>query len=342
MFRNFQLKWCFILIAILAVGTMLMRLNNFDWQYLGHYAGHALVLAVYILPCWLIYAYLRLYNPFDLPSEWNSALSIILGVLVTFTLNNIASSTVPEEYLLSERPSRSLYGDYIRRLIASFFLAMIGFIVFNTIFTKDLLQKTKLENEQLKQAHLQAQLISLQQQISPHFLFNSLNTLKSITKEGNTKTYIIQLSRVYRYLLSFRESRVTTLQGELEFLRSYLYILNQRFEKAIDISIDIPEHFLNFLIPPLSLQLLVENAIKHNSFSLDNPLKISIYVDNIGFLVVKNLYAPLNNPAESTKLGIQNIAERFHLIFNEEIRVIHTDLHFQVILPLLKHERNHH
>ncbi|WP_248282169.1 sensor histidine kinase [Mucilaginibacter robiniae] len=210
------------------------------------------------------------------------------------------------------------------------------------IFTNEILQKTKLENEQFKQAHLRAQLISLQQQISPHFLFNSLSTLKTITHESDTKNFVVQLSHVYRYLLNFNNHQVTKLSEELKFIRSYLYILHQRFEGSLDITIEVPDNYHNCLIPPLSIQLLVENAIKHNIVSPDMPLGILIHVNDKQELIIENTLQPKKSPVESTGLGLQNINDRFRLLFNKEININKANGTFTVILPLISYEHYYH
>jgi LytS/YehU family sensor histidine kinase len=230
----------------------------------------------------------------------------------------------------------------VRRLVGSFFVAMITYVVYSNIDTNDKLQLTRLENEQFKQAHLRAQLLSLQQQISPHFLFNSLSTLKTITRESDTKNFIVQLSHVYRYLLNFNEHQVTRLADELAFIRSYLYILHQRFESALHVHIEVPEAYNNHLIPPLSIQLLIENAIKHNAFSEDKPLQVTIFTNQNQELVVANNREPLKVPVDSTRLGLTNIADRFRLLFDREVSIRQTDESFTVTLPLISYERYHH
>ncbi|MCC8408328.1 histidine kinase [Mucilaginibacter sp. UR6-1] len=249
---------------------------------------------------------------------------------------------IPSEYFFPESKLGYGYIGFLRRLVGSFFLSMAAYIVINNLDTSEKLQQTKLENEQFKQAHLRAQLLSLQQQISPHFLFNSLSTLKTIATDGDTKNFVVQLSHVYRYLLNFSERQVSRLSEELAFINSYLYILHQRFDTALIVSINVPERFMNYIIPPLSLQLLVENAIKHNAISPDQPLLLTISINQNDEMVVENNYQPKNVPAESTGLGLQNISDRFRLMFNKEIRIDNTNDKFSVTLPIISHEHYHH
>jgi LytS/YehU family sensor histidine kinase len=216
-----------------------------------------------------------------------------------------------------------------------FFLSIICFSFIYSLHASSALQTTKLENEILEQAHLRAQLLTMQQQISPHFLFNSLSTLKTIAVDQPTKNYIVQLAAVYRYVLNSNEHYLTDLQEELKFIRSYLYIMGERYEDALQVKIDIPDTYLQYQIPPLSLQLLVENAIKHNTISPDVPLHISITTGYGPELLVENNFQPKKTPEESTGMGLKNISERYKLIARQPIQVLNVDGKFSVTLPLL-------
>ena len=330
------------MIGILAIGTLLMRPGLFKLGNWAQYAVHVVSISSSILSCWFIIGYIKRRQFPGYSAYALSVMGIICAVIVSAIISYALAFFIPEKYFFAENHLGYGYVDVLRRLVGSFFLSMACFIAFNNLDTNDKLQQTKLENEQFKQAHLRAQLISLQQQISPHFLFNSLSTLKTIATDVDTKNFVIQLSHVYRYLLNFNEREVSRLSEELAFIRSYLYILHQRFETALDIHINVPEQYLNYQIPPLSLQLLVENAIKHNALSPDQPLLLSIEVDADLQLIVKNNYRPKKVPVESTGLGLQNINDRFRLLFNKEIRVSQTTDFFTVTLPLVAHERDHY
>ncbi|WP_159440729.1 sensor histidine kinase [Mucilaginibacter sp. OK098] len=232
----------------------------------------------------------------------------------------------------------TIHDVFINLTASSFISVLIYFIIYN-IQINITLQKSKLENELLKQAQLRAQLLSLQQQVSPHFLFNSLSTLKTIAPDHETKTYVVQLANVYRYLLNFNEHHLASVKDEIAFMKSYLYILQERFEQALQISIDVPDGFLSFYIPPLSLQLLIENAIKHNIVSPEQPLFIRIYTDQTPALTIENSYQPKLSVEESTGKGLQNIKDRYQLLAGKQINVYKNDELFKVTLPLMQHER---
>jgi len=208
-----------------------------------------------------------------------------------------------------------------------------AFLVFNLNLMK-IRERALLELEHLKQAKLQANLSSLKEQLSPHFLFNTFSTLRSLTQEQNVKDYVEEMSNVYRYLLDHHKHDVATLQAELTFTESYLYIIKIRMEEAIKINIDIDQKLLLHVIPPLTIQLLVENAIKHNITAASKPLLINIYTKGME-LIVSNKLQPKMSVQPSSGIGLTNIAQRYQLLFDKEITIETSQEMFTVKLPLL-------
>ncbi|MDR1698851.1 MAG: histidine kinase [Prevotellaceae bacterium] len=201
-------------------------------------------------------------------------------------------------------------------------------------------QKNQLEIELLKQENLEARLKLLKQQVSPHFLFNALSTLKTIVGDPQTKNYIVQLSNVYRYLLSNKDNspqlkNLVSLCDELAFIQSYLYILAERFEEALQVEINVNENLMQKKLPPLALQILIENAIKHNIISSDEPLLIEVYNEGEDTLAVCNRLQPKISTDDSLGIGLQNIKDRYRLLGDKAIEVIPTGETFTVKIPLL-------
>lgn len=196
-------------------------------------------------------------------------------------------------------------------------------------------QKSLIEIEQLKTAQLQARLSSLKEQLSPHFMFNTLNTLTTLTKEPQVKKYVDELSNVYRYMLQYKENDIATLQQELNFIQSYLYIIKTRLENAICVSIEVDKKLLHSKIPPLTLQILIENVVKHNIAIESNPLEVKIYNENTDWLVVRNKLAPKTSVLHTVGIGLENIVHRYALLFGREIGIEKTAESFVVILPII-------
>jgi LytS/YehU family sensor histidine kinase len=188
----------------------------------------------------------------------------------------------------------------------------------------------------LQKENLQSQFEVLRQQVNPHFLFNSLNVLTSLIKlePDLAEQFTEHLSKVYRYVLENKDNDLVSLQTELDFLDAYIFLLNIRFMDKIVVKVNISEQKRECLILPLALQLLIENAIKHNSMSKKNPLKIDIFIDNENILHVENNLQERESHMVSTGVGLQNIAHRYHLLEIPEPEFIKTETKFIAHVPL--------
>lgn len=332
MFKRYQVKWYLILVGIIATSSLLLRREQISVEWY-HYIYYVFRLAALLAVCWFINGYFMLKD-----FHWKNRyvklfLGIFIGIVVSYLLMYIFSRYFPKNPLDNESNFHTK-GVALASLGACFYVSLICYVIFYSGHTNTVLQDTKLKNELLEHAHLRAQLISLQQQLSPHFLFNSLSTLKTMAKDQATKKYVLQLASVYRYVLSFNENHMATLKEEIDFINAYLYIMEQRFGDAIRVSFDIDEAQLDLLIPSMSLQLLVENAIKHNKASLDFPLNIAIRT-NDGSLTVENDFLPKSNPEEGTGMGLRNISERCRLLMDKPIEIYQDTEKFRISVPLL-------
>ncbi len=182
---------------------------------------------------------------------------------------------------------------------------------------------------------------SLKSQIDPHFLFNSLNVLTSLISENpnQAEKFTTKLSKVYRYVLEQRNKDLIPLSEELNFARTYMELLGMRFEDAVQFEIPSNISDDDLKIVPLSLQLLLENAVKHNVVSSLKPLKISIYEED-GYLVIQNNINPKEAIGKSTKVGLRNIADRYGLITQKRVLIENDNKIFKVKIPLLKKLNN--
>jgi PAS domain S-box-containing protein len=188
----------------------------------------------------------------------------------------------------------------------------------------------------LQKENLQSQFDMLKQQVNPHFLFNSLNVLTSLISldPGLAESFTEQLAKVYRYVLEFKDKDLVTVSTEMEFMRAYVFLLDIRFMGKVEIEISFDEQNEERMLLPLSLQLLIENAIKHNTFSKKAPLKIKLHVDNDFFVVENNLQSRETGFA-STGVGLQNIKNRYSLLTDKTCEFEKTETHFIARLPLL-------
>ncbi|AYQ33505.1 sensor histidine kinase [Runella sp. SP2] len=219
-----------------------------------------------------------------------------------------------------------------------FYLAIIFAVYESRYFFREWLI-SKRETEELSRANLEMQLDSLKNQVQPHFLFNSLNTLQALVKSNENKTavkFIGDLSQVYRYLLQSNEQQLISLEKELEFTHAYFGLLKTRFEDGISLEVNIDPAFRYAHIPPLTLQLLVENAVKHNIVSVSKPLHIKIFTNKMGELVVQNnLQCKPNNAMPSSQKGLVNITSKYSLLRQPQVQIYKKEDVFEVKLPLI-------
>lgn len=197
-------------------------------------------------------------------------------------------------------------------------------------------RKTLTEKEEFKRTSLSAEFEALKNQVNPHFLFNSLNTLSSLIDENpkQANEFVQKLSSVYRYVLAHRDKETVLLQEELEFIKSYIFLNKIRFGDNLTTAIDINDDCYSLHIPTLTLQMLVENAIKHNVISSQKPLQINIGCKD-GFIEVSNNLQPKLMLAESSGIGLNNIIERYKFLTKLEVFIAKTETCFTVKVPLL-------
>lgn len=219
---------------------------------------------------------------------------------------------------------------------AAIFCTLTVVAIYESIYFMNELRKSVEEKEKLKRENLHASLNALKTQVNPHFLFNNLNTLSSVIPENPKQAvdFVQQLSKVYRHILEVRDEQSILLKEELDVLRAYAFLLQTRFGENLDVNIDVPEEKLKRRIVPLSLQILMENAIKHNIVSSDKPLKIDVYTEN-GKLIVSNNLQKKNQVNESTGIGLDNIRNRYKLLGDGKVEVTENDSNFTVSIPLI-------
>jgi hypothetical protein len=198
-------------------------------------------------------------------------------------------------------------------------------------------KEIKINKEAIKKAGLQGQLQSLKSQVNPHFLFNSLNTLSAlITDEPKrAEQFVDEMAKVYRYLLQTNQHELTTLTAEIKFIKSYYHLLRTRYDTGLELIIDVNESDMEKYIPPLTLQLLVENAVKHNTILEKNPLYIIIKSLDHDLLEVRNNILEKSTPVKSTKLGLANIHAKYELLSERKPVIDIGNDYFKVVLPLL-------
>lgn len=223
---------------------------------------------------------------------------------------------------------------FIRNFFSSA-LTLASIFIVRLIFQK---QSFELENEKLRTESLQSQYESLKNQVSPHFLFNSLTAMKTLIRESPdiAGKYVDHLSQVLRYTLQSNEKKLVTLREEMDFTNSYLFLIKMRYDTNLIIETDIDKTRINLMLPPLTVQTLVENAIKHNEISKRNPLTIFIETGSKDILIVRNRIQEKLTPEEGTGIGLSNLSKQYQLLGKRAVQISQNNNEFIVEVPLLK------
>lgn len=231
-------------------------------------------------------------------------------------------------------------GPYATFIFNGFLIFWIFYIVYETRYHFARLRHVQDENQQLEKEKLKAELYHLKEMVNPHFLFNTLNSLSALISENprQAEVFLDELTKVYRYLLRNNETDLTTLGNEMQFIRSYFHLLKTRYGEGIHFITDIDLPSEKFLLPPLTLQLLVENAVKHNRLMKDQPLTIHVFTTQNQELVVSNNIQKKDTMVDSTRVGLQNINAKYRLLQKPGITIDSTGNTFSVTVPLIETE----
>ncbi|MEQ9467597.1 MAG: histidine kinase [Ekhidna sp.] len=213
-------------------------------------------------------------------------------------------------------------------------LLIIAYEIIN-LYVKNAI-RTAREKELIQKELAAAKLESLKNQVNPHFLFNSFSVLTSLVEHDSEKAvkFISKLSDMYRYILENDEKSEVTLKEELDFLDSYIFLLKMRHQSAIEVKKEIRMENMSLKLPPMSIQILVENAVKHNNFSVEEPLEIVITNDDEKAIVVTNEKRKKEMLTSGTKIGLKNLSNRLSLSVGRALEITDNDETFQVRLPL--------
>lgn len=235
----------------------------------------------------------------------------------------------------------TLKAHLINQEVTALVLDLILVGVYESYFLLQLWKKSLIKNEQLEKENIVARYEALKNQVNPHFLFNSLNTVSSLIHQDPEKAeeFIDEFSKIYRFLLEHQKQEVHSLKCELEFVNSYLSLQKIRFEDQFKCHISISESKLERMIPTLSIQLLVENAIKHNLITVKDPLTIEILEED-DCITVKNNLQLRKESLDSTGIGLNNLNARYAILTHKAPIYDHSDSHFTAKIPLLAHDEN--
>ncbi|MBS1512688.1 MAG: histidine kinase [Bacteroidetes bacterium] len=321
------------IIPIVFMGCRFNRIPYFTWEKFW-------VMLVITTAIWLGNRYIMIHSRkrFPLFNEVRKRIWYQSVLMFVFTVaTNILLGQVTQPIFNKEGANLSLADILIHSNSAALFCTIMIIAIYESIYFMNELRRSVEETEHLKRESLAAQLNALRTQVNPHFLFNNLNTLVSLIPEDpkHAVAFVQQLSKVYRHILEVKDEKSISLKDELEVLNAYTFLLKTRFDRNLEVNIDIPSEKMRQHIVPLSLQILMENAIKHNIVSADKPLHIDVFTDN-GSLVVSNNLQVKNQVNESTGIGLDNIRNRYKLLSEKLVHVSSNGSNFTVAIPLIE------
>lgn len=273
-------------------------------------------------------------NRYVFRSEW---FRLFCSFVLTWIINSLLAKGFVFLHHHSGIPAINAMIHHYLHPLRDFILSVI---VTGCCFMTHLIRKkqsVELENQQLRTENLLNQFEALKNQLNPHMLFNSLNTLRLLIRETPDKAqdYLQELSRVLRYMLQGNENQSVNLSEEMDFVRAYIFLLKMRYEENLEFKISIDEKAGNFLIPPMAVQMLIENAVKHNEISNKRPLTITVKADE-QMLHVENRLQPKLTQSPGTRIGLANLSKRYQLLFKAEILIREENNRFAVSLPLIR------
>ncbi|MDP4149965.1 MAG: histidine kinase [Bacteroidota bacterium] len=330
-------------ICIPALGIIIPNLSGLITNRLYSYAELVLCYLFFIVVAWLVWQG-NVWLMYFIRKRYTWSAQVYYKIIISLFFANIVYSGILSAVLLNlwKMFSRETYSNTGGPLVNTILLIIIAacFItnIYEIIFLNQEREYSQTRVEQLNIAKAQAELEALKNQIDPHFIFNSLNTLSFlITRDPqNARLYNDTLAKVYRYILSNKDKDLVLLREEIEFISNYFYLLKIRFADAISMVIEITDlSSEDYLIPPISVQALIENAIKHNEFNDRLPLTINISISS-NYVIVRNIINPKNYAAPTSKIGLGNLDNRYKLITKRNIIIENNFKSFTVKLPIIK------
>jgi two-component system, LytTR family, sensor kinase len=327
------------MLGSMLVLALILNFNLFDNYFsdVSVFFWSTLVTFIILVPAFIFYGMIAisLRNRFPNDSQTIKRVIICIGVFL------LLSAVVIAFLLLIYETVHFLDYEFSEDDYTNCYLATIVMNIFLTFLNEGISQFerykiTLIETEQLKKEYLQSQLLGLKSQMNPHFLFNSLNTLSCLIQEDEEKAedFLDHMSKLYRYLLRNNEDHLVNLRTEIDMVRSYYFLLKKRHSDALILIIDIPEKYFNHEIPPLTLQMIIENAVNQNSLTKIDPLNITVKAVNDEIEIQYNKQPKLYGTKEGEE-AIDNIANKFRLLTQREIEIVEETEKRIIRLPLL-------
>ena len=287
--------------------------------------------------CDRVINYYATNHPIFLTSNRKLVMIFILTTLATFPL--VTGYIYFENYYLKDwlncviDSEREFYADLTQSYVVAWLVISVQIL---KVYHKTM-RNMEVEQSRMQKELLRTQFESLKNQVNPHFLFNNFSVLDALIHRNAAlaSEYLGQLSKLYRYILDNKENEMVSLSKEMELLESYFFLLKIRHDDCIKLEYQIEIETSGFFVPTLSLQMLIENAVKHNRFSKEEPLKIKIFNEDDQFIIIQNQVNLKNKQTNSTKIGLENIKNRYGLKSDKKVIIYQSESIFKVKLPII-------
>ena len=301
----------------------------------SNYVPHWTLSTLYTLGYWVVTRGIIIWKRRRFPAQADTAKRIVVSILVFIPFYLVFHNLMQGTHAYFQDATNPEVSDWQYHAASLLMIIMVA-AIYESVYLYSRWKLSLIEQEKLKREYIQSQLEGLKNQVNPHFLFNSLNTLIYLIPEDPQRAvaFVQKLAKVYRYVLDIQDNQLIPLESELTFLESFIYLLKERFGDSLQVEISIPDERREAGVVPLALQLLVENAIKHNIVSASQPLRLKISIENGKLTVVNNLQKR-QSAQPSTQVGLINIRNRYAFFTEEMVDIAETPAVFRVALPLL-------
>jgi len=335
-----KVEWMsfFVLMPVIAGATCFVLFGsnwyaNLRFWFFGF--GYMMLVGLFL---WYLDVVLTRYIHNSFSAYEDTLKRIAALVLKQFVV--ITISTTLSIVGIMQLPVENFYpgtGQFLASIGIALGITLIAMIIWEGDYIFQQWKQSLTENEKYTRLSLQSEFDVLKSQVNPHFLFNCFNTLSALITEDKQKAEIFlnDLSKVYRYLLRNNEDGMSSLRTELQFIHSYFELLKTRHGDAIQLQVDVDKRYDEYLLPSLSLQMLVENAVKHNALSKNYPLHIEVFTTVGNKLVVNNNIQQRVQKAPSGEVGLKNIKMKYEILNQPGFQVMNDGKNFTAVLPLI-------
>jgi sensor histidine kinase YesM len=273
-----------------------------------------------------------------------ASLRLLTGIISNYLITSVLGLSIIGALIVyrNEIEFIEIFSQFRESIVKAAIIVLCIILIYSvihmTLFSYHEYSVVQIEKVKLERKQIALQFEALRNQLSPHYLFNCFNTISSLVYKDTelAETFIRGLAQTYQYVMMNNENQLVKVSGEIEFVKSYYYLMKVRFDNSIDLSIRISEAVSSTLIPLLTFQILVENAIKHNIFSKDAPLKIEINSINEKEILISNNILGQPKKVTSFKVGLENITRRYNFFTNRPIQIDKGSEEFKVILPVIE------